>query len=73
MIDAVMQEGQMVVKVQDTGSGIPKKFRKVLFEPYRQADSSLTRPHQGTGLGASSSLWVSIERGADKRDMSPKV
>ncbi|EGG10319.1 uncharacterized protein MELLADRAFT_115560 [Melampsora larici-populina 98AG31] len=44
---------ELVIKVQDTGIGIPRSFRKDLFEPYRQADSSTTRPHQGTGLGLS--------------------
>ncbi|KAH9817887.1 hypothetical protein DFH28DRAFT_1080989 [Melampsora americana] len=43
----------LVIKVQDTGIGIPRSFRRELFEPYRQADSSTTRPHQGTGLGLS--------------------
>lgn len=51
LIEALMRDGKMEVNVQDTGTGIPKRFRKLLFEPYRQADSSLTRPHQGTGLG----------------------
>ncbi|MBW0490815.1 hypothetical protein O181_030530 [Austropuccinia psidii MF-1] len=49
-IDAV---NQLVIKVQDTGIGIPAAFMSALFEPYRQADSSTTRPHQGTGLGLS--------------------
>lgn len=48
-----MEGGLLVINVIDSGSGIPKRFRKSLFEPYRQADNSLTRPHQGTGLGSS--------------------
>ncbi|KAH8099865.1 histidine kinase [Cristinia sonorae] len=44
---------QIVMKVSDTGCGIPKSFRAALFQPFRQADSSLTRPRQGTGLGLS--------------------
>lgn len=39
--------------MSDTGCGIPKSFRGALFEPFRQADTSLTRPRQGTGLGLS--------------------
>lgn len=41
------------IKTIDTGCGIPKSFRGALFQPFRQADSSLTRPKQGTGLGLS--------------------
>ncbi|KAI0706091.1 hypothetical protein BC835DRAFT_1403562 [Cytidiella melzeri] len=44
---------QVAIKISDTGCGIPKSFRHALFQPFRQADSSLTRPKQGTGLGLS--------------------
>ncbi|KAH9854498.1 hypothetical protein C2E23DRAFT_726454 [Lenzites betulinus] len=52
---AVSMEGpaRLVIKVADTGCGIPKSFRGALFEPFRQADTSMTRPRQGTGLGLS--------------------
>lgn len=46
-------DSQVVIKISDTGCGIPKSFRSSLFQPFRQADSSLTRPKQGTGLGLS--------------------
>ena len=46
-------ETQLTIKIIDTGCGIPKSFRNALFQPFRQADSSLTRPKQGTGLGLS--------------------
>ncbi|KAI0728364.1 histidine kinase-like ATPase [Fomitopsis betulina] len=45
--------GQIVFQVRDTGVGIPTSFRGALFQPFRQADQSLTRPKQGTGLGLS--------------------
>ncbi|KAI8980625.1 hypothetical protein BD414DRAFT_516347 [Trametes punicea] len=44
---------QLAIQVIDTGCGIPQNFRGALFEPFRQADTSLTRPRQGTGLGLS--------------------
>ncbi|PLW48395.1 hypothetical protein PCASD_02903 [Puccinia coronata f. sp. avenae] len=56
MIDVDVEASEsenLIVKVQDTGIGIPPNFMGSLFEPYRQADSSTTRPHQGTGLGLS--------------------
>jgi signal transduction histidine kinase len=39
--------------------GVPPNFMSSLFEPYRQADSSTTRPHQGTGLGKWENIHVS--------------
>jgi GAF domain-containing protein/DNA-binding response OmpR family regulator len=39
------------VDVTDTGIGIAEKDMPLLFEPFRQVDSSLTRTAGGTGLG----------------------
>jgi len=41
----------MRVDVQDTGIGIAEKDIPLLFEAFRQVDSSLTRTVGGTGLG----------------------
>jgi signal transduction histidine kinase len=38
-------------QVQDSGIGIAPEMRELIFEPLRQADSSHTRRHGGTGLG----------------------
>lgn len=43
--------GDMVIDVIDTGPGIPEHALGRIFEPFRQADSSTTRQHGGTGLG----------------------
>ena len=43
----------MHFNVVDTGIGIPEDQMKHLFEPFVQIDGSLSRPHEGTGLGLS--------------------
>jgi len=39
------------LSVADTGIGIKPQDLDLLFRPFRQIDSGLTRLHEGTGLG----------------------
>ena len=41
----------ILCSVKDTGPGIPPAAQEALFQPFTQADASVTRKHGGTGLG----------------------
>ncbi len=45
------KEDYIAITVKDTGLGISPENLKIIFEPFRQVDQSLTRKHPGTGLG----------------------
>jgi len=46
-ISAEKKKGEVIIKVKDTGSGIPQEILSNIFEPY------FTTKEQGTGLGLS--------------------
>ena len=41
----------LCLEISDSGIGIPEERWHLLFRPFQQIDSSLTRKHEGTGLG----------------------
>ncbi|BBB63979.1 hypothetical protein UNDKW_5706 [Undibacterium sp. KW1] len=44
-------EHYLEIMVSDSGIGIPEEAQAELFKPFTQIDNSLSRKHQGTGLG----------------------
>lgn len=50
-VNVYQEESMVVFEVMDSGRGIPKIDQEVIFEKFRQVDSSSTRQEEGTGLG----------------------
>jgi two-component system sensor histidine kinase/response regulator len=56
--------------VVDTGIGMNEQQRKIVFEPFTQADSSVTRKYGGTGLGLTICRWLVDAMGGQLSVMS---
>ncbi len=50
-VDTDAAQGLITFAVEDTGIGIAAENLGRLFQPFTQIDNSLTRQHEGTGLG----------------------
>jgi len=50
-VGALRENGWVKIWVEDTGIGIPSREKDRLFEEFYQVDGSLSRQHEGTGLG----------------------
>ncbi|MGH1415687.1 MAG: ATP-binding protein [Pelagimonas sp.] len=64
-IDAMLDtdSGDVVLQVADTGVGIPADALKKIFDPFVQADASVTRKYGGTGLGLTISHQITNAMG----------
>jgi PAS domain S-box-containing protein len=56
---------RVVVRVRDTGVGVPRERRGEIFDPFVQVDARLTRTEQGVGLGLAISRDLARGMGGD--------
>lgn len=52
-VEITDEDDNISLSVQDTGIGIPEDKLEVVFERFRQVDNSLSRSHEGSGIGLS--------------------
>lgn len=55
----------MLINIQKLGIGIPESSKSMIFEPFGQADTSITRKYGGSGLGLSISKHLAQMMGGD--------
>ncbi|MFN2563545.1 MAG: sensor histidine kinase [Gemmatimonadaceae bacterium] len=64
-LDCTTRDGKVVVRVRDTGRGIPREMQSAIFEPFTQVDQTYTREVGGAGLGLAISRELSRAMGAE--------
>ena len=74
-VSVAQEPKKLLLRVSDTGCGIPKAYRRSIFQPFFRVDKSRSREYGGAGLGLSlvweianlhgGSVWVeeSSEKG----------
>ena len=66
-ITVTSEEKQLVIRVADTGCGIPEQYRESIFQPFFRVDKSRSRENGGVGLGLSLVWEIATLHGGDVR------
>lgn len=64
-VECATADDRVVMRVTDTGMGIPADQLERIFEPFVQVNARLTRSHEGTGLGLAISRDLAHGMGGD--------
>jgi signal transduction histidine kinase len=65
VVDVAFSERDALVRVSDTGAGIPDDKLEAIFEPFVQVDRARWQQHAGTGLGLAISRDLARAMGGD--------
>ena len=73
-VSVTQEPEKLLLRVSDTGCGIPEEYQRSIFQPFFRVDKSRSREYGGAGLGLSlvweiadlhgGSVWV--EKSSDK-------
>ena len=73
-VSVTQEPEKLLIRVSDTGCGIPEEYQRSIFQPFFRVDKSRSREYGGAGLGLSlvweiadlhgGSVWV--EKSSDK-------
>jgi PAS domain S-box-containing protein len=66
-LECEASSASVIVRVIDTGVGIPRDKLESVFDPFVQIDTRLTRPQEGVGLGLAISRDLARGMGGDLR------
>ena len=66
-ITVTSEEKQLIIRVADTGCGIPEQYRESIFQPFFRVDKSRSRENGGVGLGLSLVWEIATLHGGDVR------
>ena len=61
------EESRLVIRVADTGCGIPDQYRESIFQPFFRVDKSRSRENGGVGLGLSLVWEIAALHGGEVR------
>ena len=61
------EEKHLVIRISDTGYGIPEQYRESIFQPFFRVDKSRSREYGGVGLGLSLVWEIAALHGGDVR------
>ncbi|MCD0460095.1 PAS domain S-box protein [Roseiconus lacunae] len=64
-LDKAASQPELIFEIRDTGIGIPQEKLDAVFQPFTQADDTVTRKYGGTGLGLSISQKIAESLGGN--------
>ena len=52
-VSVTQEPGKLLIRVSDTGCGVPEEYQQSIFQPFFRVDKSRSREYGGVGLGLS--------------------